>query len=146
MTSRPRSLLPAGALAAAAAALLSGCGKPTPLVSLTAHGTSLHAEAAQYCRADGKCATRAGRPPVLFVTPGSPIGIDVDEAVKDGHGWGIAMIVNGQSQTQVVQNSLYRAVPAPAFGQDGTAQLIVAKLDAQNRAVGQWRFVLADRG
>jgi len=81
------------ALAALAAlGLTTGCEKPSPYVTLTAHGVTVKARAQRYCRS-GKCSTGSDVP-VLFVQPGDILGIDVPRSVAHD-GWRIGAHKDG---------------------------------------------------
>jgi hypothetical protein len=122
---------PAVALASAVLGLtaLSGCEKPTPLVTVTSGSSSVHTEAACY-EEDGQisresCSDPGAGAPEIGVSPNGYIGVGVDPEVADA-GWQIT--VNGQQVTpQPLDTTYYRIGPIPAqFLAQGPIELNVA--------------------
>ena len=146
-----RSRLIAGLATALSAVALTGCEKPTPLVSLVSGTTSVQTEAAIFCF-EGQsaqaqnCRTETTTPTVLKVKVGSPVGVDVSKEVADA-GWVIVLPGDDQDpsndQASGTQKESYFAF-TPQF-ESGPLRLEVRMLDEGNASgptVGNWQFVL----
>ena len=68
----------------AALALVTGCEKQNPYVTLTAGGVVVKAQALEYCRGDDCRVT--DHVPTLKVKPGDTLGIDVPRSLAE-QGW-----------------------------------------------------------
>ncbi len=149
MTARTR--LFAGLTAALCAVTLSGCQKPTPLVTLVSGSTSVNTGATIYCF-EGQsaqvenCRTEEQPPTVLKVKVGAQVGVDVAKKVADA-GWVIVLPGNDQDpsndQASGTQTDHYFAF-TPQF-ESGPLRLEVRMLDngqAGAPTVGNWQFVL----
>lgn len=147
MTTRPV----AACLAAVAALVLSGCQKPTPLVSLVSGTRTVHSGAAIYCF-EGQsaqaqnCRTGSTQPTVLKVKPGAQVGVDVAKKLADA-GWVVVLPGDDQDptndQASAPQTGHYFAF-TPQF-QNGPLRLEVRMLDRRRTnapTVGNWQFVL----
>lgn len=149
MTPR-RRLLAAASATSAMVALLTGCEKPAPIVTVVSGGTSVYSEAAAFCFDEdqtlegGKCAQRATETKQLVVRPGERVGIDVDKELVD-RGW--QLVISDPQDPQRTQASgvltdHYFPFTAPAIAPDGTLLLTVRTLDATNAPTGEWQFEL----
>ena len=152
MTARTR--LVAGLSAAVCVVGLTGCQKPTPIVSLVSGGNSVHADATIYCF-DGQsaqqqnCRTDVGSPTALPVKVGQQVGIDVSKKVADA-GWVVVLPGADQDpsndQASGRQDSHYFAfTPQPELFANGPARLEVRMLDngrTDAPTIGNWQFVL----
>jgi len=147
-----RSGLLAGLTAALAVVALTGCSKPTPLVSVVAGGTTVHTDATLYCFAGQSiakkdCRIADGRTPtVLRVKPGQQVGIDVAKQLATS-GWVVVLPGTGQAQAQSSgkQTGHYLTF-VPQFSQQSPrVDLEVRMLDhgsTSKPTVGVWQFVL----
>ena len=150
MTARSRVL--AGLSAAVALVGLTGCEKPTPIVSMVASGDSVHTDATIYCF-DGQSAQQQNcrapegkRPAVLKVKQGAQVGIDVSKEVAD-NGWVVVLPGEdgdpGNDQASDPQTSHYFAFTPPL--QNAPLRIEVRMLDGNSTKVptiGNWQFVL----
>lgn len=153
MTPR-RRLLATGSLALAAAAL-TGCEKPAPIVTIVNSGQSVYAEANTYCFEDqslqeGNCAVRHVGTTELPVVAGQPVGVDVGkQLVEDG--WILelsdpaAQGEQAQPQRSELQDGHYFTFTAPALPQDSTLLLTVRSIGEGDVPNGEWSFTLVPR-
>jgi len=152
MTARTR--LVAGLSAGAALLTLTGCQKPTPIVSLVSGKQSVHSDATIYCfegqsAQQQNCRTDVGRPTPLEVKVGQQVGIDVAKQLADA-GWVVVLPGNDQDpsndQASGKQDSHYFAfTPQPSLFDNGPARLEVRMLDdgrTDAPTVGNWQFLL----
>ena len=147
-----RSRLVAGLSVAACLLTLTGCQKPTPIVSLVSGGESVHTDATIYCF-DGQSAQQQNcrapkdkAPTVLEVKVGQQVGIDVDKKVAEA-GWVVVLPGDDQDpsndQASGKQDSHYFAF-TPQF-ESGPLRIEVRMLDEGRTdapTVGNWQFVL----
>lgn len=146
LSRRHRTAAVSTALAAAALVGLTGCEKPTPLVTLYSGDTSVKTEAMQYCESgqsaqDNTCTKYRREPPVLDVRPGDGVGVDVSRSLA-ADGWIVA--VNGQRATELQQDH-YTRIPGIPFDERGNARLDVYRVRREGENLiprGQWQFVL----
>lgn len=147
-----RSGLLAGLSAALSLVALTGCSKPTPIVSVVSGGTTAHTEATLYCFpgqtiAKRDCRTDTARlPTVIKVKPGSPIGIDVSRELARS-GWVVVLPASGQGQAQSSGKQVTHYLSfVPQFSQQSPQVAIdVRMLDHGSETkptIGLWRFVL----
>ncbi|MCW2714201.1 MAG: hypothetical protein JWN88_1248 [Frankiales bacterium] len=152
MTTRRRLL--ATASAAFAAAALTACEKPAPLVTVVNAGRSVYSEANTYCFEEqsfeaGNCSQRHTGQTQLAVVSGEPVGIDVGEELVEGR-WFIELsdpnAAEGQSQPQQSQpqDGHYFTFTAPSLPEGGSLLLTVRSLE-QERPTGEWVFRLVPR-
>ncbi|GAC1439976.1 MAG: hypothetical protein NVSMB55_03050 [Mycobacteriales bacterium] len=155
MTARSRLL--AGLSAAISLVALTGCSKPTPIVSVVSGGTTAHTEATLYCFSGQTIAMKDCRtdtthgPTVIKVKPGQPIGIDVSRELVTA-GWVVVLPAGGQGQGQAGQDqSSGKQVThylsfVPQFSQQSPQVAIdVRMLDHGSESrptIGLWQFVL----
>lgn len=151
MHARPRTLL-AGVAAAGAAVLLAGCEKPTPYVTVTAAGNSVHAEASTYA-VNGNLARYPRAVPVVPVKSGQLVGVDVDRSIAKGQ-W-VVSLDDPQTNSPVPfatgENSHFESFYAPQLAaqrgggtRDLTLRVSVTRSETgrtDDRA-GQWLFTL----
>ena len=149
-----RSRLVAGLSATVALVALTGCQKPTPLVSLVSGGNSVHTDATIYCfegqsAQQQNCRTDVAAPTALPVKVGQQVGIDVAKQLAES-GWVVVLPGNDQDpsndQASGKQDSHYFAfTPQPSLFDNGPARLEVRMLDdgrTDAPTVGNWQFVL----
>ena len=133
---------------------LSGCERPTPLVTVVNAGKSVYTEADTYCfegqsAVEASCATRQQRAPTLEVLPGEPVGVDVDKELVEG-GWIIelsdpqAPAEEAQPQQSEVQDDHYFTFTAPNLPPEASLLLTVRSLNGET-PTGQWSFILVRR-
>ena len=149
-----RSRVLAAASTAVALVALTGCQKPTPIVSLVSGGDSVHSDATIYCF-DGQsaqqqnCRTDVHPPTPLKVKVGQQVGIDVAKQVADA-GW-VVVLPGGDKdpsndQASGTQDSHYFAfTPEPSMFQNGPVRMEVRMLDdgrTDAPTAGNWQFVL----
>jgi hypothetical protein len=150
MTARPGLL--AGLTAAVSLVVLSGCSKPTPIVSVVSSGTTVHTDATLFCFegqsiAEKDCRTETGRlPTVVKVKPGQQVGIDVSKELAES-GWVVVLPGQGEGQDQSSgkQESHYLTFTPQFTQQSPQVDLDVRMLDDGDTAkptIGLWRFVL----
>jgi hypothetical protein len=147
-----RSGLLAGLTAALSLVALTGCAKPTPIVSVVAGGHTVHTDATLFCF-DGQsiakkdCRTDAGRTPtVLRVKPGQQVGIDVAKTLAQS-GWVVVLPAAGQGQGQSSGKQVGHYLTfVPQFTpQSPRVDLDVRMLDHGSESkptIGLWQFVL----
>jgi hypothetical protein len=147
-----RSRLFAGLSVAVAMVALTGCQKPTPIVSLVSGGSSVHTDAVLFCF-EGQSTEKQNcrvaedkKPTVLEVKIGQPVGIDVAKQIAE-NGWVIVLPAsdgnpaNDRSSTK--QDGHYFSF-TPQF-QGGPLKLEVRMLDEGRTnvpTIGSWQFVL----
>lgn len=150
----PRRRLLATASAAFAAAALTACEKPAPIVTVVNAGRSVYSEANTYCFEEqsfeaGNCAQRVSGETELAVVSGEPVGVDVGEELVEGT-WFIELsdpsAPEGQSQPQQSQpqKGHYFRFTAPSLPEGGSLLLTVRSLE-QGRPSGEWAFRLVPR-
>ena len=150
MTALTRTL--AGLTAALCGLALTGCQKPTPLVSLVSGTETVRTDATIFCfegqsARQQNCRAPEGKPPtVLKVKPGAKVGVDVAKKVADA-GWVIVLPGDDQDpsndQASGRQDEHYFSF-TPQF-ESGPVRLEVRMLDNGDSAaptVGNWQFVL----
>ncbi|WP_405779562.1 DUF2771 domain-containing protein [Streptomyces sp. NBC_00859] len=130
--------------------VLSACGKPTPLATVTVGTNSVHSEAA--CYNDGKsldmaktksCATDKQGTKSVKVDPDRTVRIGVDPKIAD-KGW--VLLLNGQQLTGISKKT-YTTVPGNVFfnsqyGAKGNSSTIaIAEGDGTTKVFGLWSFV-----
>jgi len=147
-----RSGLFAAVTAALSLVALTGCSKPTPIVSVVSGGTTVHTEATLYCF-DGQsiakrdCRTDEARTPtVLRVKPGQQVGIDVAKTLAKS-GWVVVLPGQGQGQEQSSgkQDGHYLTFVPQFSPQSPRVDLEVRMLDhgsTTKPTIGLWQFVL----
>ncbi len=126
---------------------LAACEKPSPLVTLVSSGNTVHSEAQVYCFEgqsvqQANCASRAKQVKELRITPGQPIGIDVDKEVAE-RGW-IYEIGEGEQtqQSDVKVNDHYFSLRVN-LPPGRRVPLIIRTVDVEKQAAtGEWSFVL----
>ena len=158
---RAPRLLAAGT--AAASLLLAGCGleKPSPLVSVVSGSDFEDSEASSYCfegqdptkrpGEEGACVFEERRPPVVRVTPGEQVGVNVARDIAEG-AWVVTLQPVGaegeqQGRSSPVQDDHYFSFEPP-FQEGAPLELRVRMLESPEpgaRTVGLWRFILAPR-
>jgi hypothetical protein len=147
-----RSGLLAGLTAALSLVTLTGCSKPTPIVSVVSSGDVVHTDATLFCFAgqsiaNKDCRTDAAKvPKVVRVKPGQPVGIDVSKELATS-GWVVVLPGQGQGQDQSSGKQISHYLSfTPQFTQQAPqVDLDVRMLDhgdATKPTIGLWRFVL----
>ena len=146
MTARRRLL--AATSAAAAAVALTGCERPTPIVTVVSGMQSEWKEADRFCFDAGTCIEEEAELPRIRVSNGATVGIDVDRELADG-AWGV--VLDGLSadqqrvQTPVQRDNHYLRLPRVGLDADG-AVLTVLLLDEDDpegsEPRGAWSFQL----
>lgn len=127
------------------AAVLTGCEKPSPVVTVFSGKQLVHSEAQCYAFGESTvspaaCAKQVREVPELTIRAGETIGIDVAKAVADS-GWIAA--INGQRLSGGIVDGHYFKF---ALGPDALAQaplelqIIARGDDKQNKGV--WIFKL----
>jgi hypothetical protein len=150
MTARPGLL--AGLTAALSLVALTGCSKPTPIVSVVSSGHTVHSDATLFCFAGQSiakkdCRTEEGKvPTIVKVKPGQPVGIDVSKELTKS-GWVVVLPAQGQGQDQSSgkQDSHYLSFTpqfTPAAPQVDVDVRMLDHGDASKPTIGLWRFVL----
>ena len=137
---------------------LTGCQKPTPIVSLYSGGSTIHDASFSYCfpgqdpakeqGAEGACRFDADRAPTrLEVKPGDPVLVDVDKDLADA-GWVVALMPEGgQRQTLAVMDG-HTGTFQPDFNQGARQFVEVRKLESPRtdaRVLGLWLFEIVPR-
>lgn len=143
------------ALAAAAALVgLTGCDKPTPLVSLYSGNTSINDTALSYCfegqdpakepGTEGACRYDTHTPKVLDVRPGDEVTVDVAKDLADA-GWFVALRGANNQVSRLATQSEHVTSFQPDFSQSPTIVVEVQKLvtpDDNAKSVGVWQFTI----
>lgn len=150
MTARTRAV--AGLSAVVALTTLTGCQKPTPIVTMVSGSTSVHRDATIFCfegqsAQQQNCRTAKDTgPTVLEVKPGSTVGIDVARDLAE-NGWVVVLPGNDQDpsndQASGKQDEHYFSF-TPQF-ESGPLPVEVRMLDdgrTDAPTIGNWRFVL----
>lgn len=123
-----------------ALAVLAGCTKPVPSVTIQASGTSLRSEAVQYV-IDGKQVGTSAGPKVLTVKSGDVLNISVDKQTAEA-GW--VVLLGGQKVSPVLgdENHHYSfAVPGFSGGSEATLAIFEQPPNG-GPASGSWIFTL----
>jgi len=146
VAARLRPLLTA-VVALTGTALLGGCQKPTPLVTVVAAGRTFHVEASGWC-VDGTCTQFAREVPVVTVHGNDVVGVDVDRSVARGT-WAVSLESGNQSGIFATgRDSHYATFLAPDPRQVGTSDLLMrvsvqkSETGRDKDRVGQWFFRL----
>ena len=152
MSARSRVLAVASTVVALVA--LTGCQKPTPIVSLVSGSESVHSDATIYCfegqsAQQQDCRTDVHPPTPLKVKVGQQVGIDVAKQVADA-GWVVVLPGSdndtSNDQASGAQDSHYFAfTPDPSMFQNGPVRMEVRMLDdgrTDAPTKGNWQFVL----
>lgn len=147
-----RSRLVAGLTVAVSLVALTGCQKPTPLVSLISSGETVHTDATIYCfegqsaRQQNCRAPQDKAPTVLKVKAGQQVGIDVAKDIADA-GWVVVLPGDDEDpsndQASGKQDTHYFAF-TPQF-QNAPLRVEVRMLDGGRTdapTIGNWQFVL----
>lgn len=143
------------ALAATAALVgLTGCDKPTPLVTLYSGNAVVHDDALSYCFSGQNPATPPGTAgacryaphtlKVLKVRPGDEVTVDVSKDLADA-GWFVALRGSNNQASRLATQSEHVTSFQPDFSQSPTYVVEVQKLTspADNAtSVGVWRFTI----
>lgn len=149
MTARRRLL--AAASAAAAVALLAGCEKPAPIVTVASGTQSEWKEADVYCF-DGQsferdeCVERSDEIPEIEVAPGARVSVDVSKAVAE-RGWVVELAPEGGpgDEGPLLSDDSYFTFTAPAEVIRRPFQVVVRALGedvASGVPSGEWTFRL----
>ena len=146
-----RRRLLAAASTALALAVLTGCEKPAPLVTLVSGGQSIYTQANTYCFEEGQtidsgeCAQRAQGRTRLEVRPGELVGVDVGKDLVE-RGWRIRLgnDENPANTSPVIQGRHYFTFDAPGLPEEG-APFMVSTVDEQDAMTGVWLFQLVPR-
>lgn len=151
MTARRRLLTAASAALALSA--LTACERPAPIVTLVSGGTSVYAEATQFCfdeSADlqqGECAQREDEIKRLEVRPFERIGVDVGKELTD-RGWQFSLSDPADpqnAQRSPVQDGHWFAFSAPQIPANGSLLLTVFALGEGDAPTGEWVFELVPK-
>lgn len=141
---------------AAALVGLTGCQKPTPLVTLYSGSTALHDVALSYCFSGQDPAKQPGatgacrydtpsdrRTKILRVKPGAEVLVDVSKTLADS-GWFVALRgANNQVSRLATQQKQHVTSFQPDFSQSPTIVVEVHKLVSPSdtaATVGLWQF------
>jgi hypothetical protein len=136
---------------------LAGCQKPSAGVTLVSDGSTVHAQASEYCR-DGKVLVRGDECPgsgphltVFKVDQGGSIGVDVDKKLSES-GWYI--YDSDAQQKSAVKDGHYTTFVADFTNRPtiGIINLEVRQVDHKPttdadvpKIVGLWRFQLVQK-
>jgi hypothetical protein len=157
MQARRRRL--AASLGAGVALLgLTGCQKPTPIVTLYSGGSAIHDSAFVYCfdgqdpakqpGQPGACRYDADRPAMtLEVKPGDPVLVDVDKDLADA-GWVVTLGPKGGPSSRLATQDGHTSSFQPDFNSAPQQIVQVRKLEsprADARVLGLWQFELVPR-
>lgn len=148
---------PVAVLGVAAALLgLTGCERPTPLVTVYSGDTSLNDRAFSYCfdgqdpsrepGTEGACRfdTQGRTAKVLTVDPGDEVVVDVDRDLVES-GWTVVLRAPGGQPSRLAIQTEHVTSFQPDFNRSPQITLEVLKLNAPRedaRAVGVWQFAL----
>src|SRR3712207_2544714 len=117
---------------------VTGCEKPTPLVTVGSGGSTVHREATVYC-GEGEnlqqdnCTRSTEEVAQVEVTLGDPVAVDVDGDLVES-GWYIAV---GENRTQTLKEHYFRFTPGSGdFGQQGQIELQIRKVGADETGPG----------
>jgi hypothetical protein len=122
----------------AAAGALTGCQKPTPLVTMQAGGTFVKTDAAQYLRDGTVITTSSFSAPVLHASPGERLNIDVPKSVADR---GFFVTYANQRISEVITEQHYGFTVPNAVG-SGDLTIFQAPTEGSKNATGSWPFRL----
>jgi hypothetical protein len=114
----------------------TGCEKQSPYVTFTAHGVTVKARATKYCR-EKRC-NESKENPILYVTSGDVLGIDVPRSLAD-QGWRIET-----GQESPYSHDHYRSIPLGTQFQPG-AEVPVTITRDKKYGDGVWNFTLRVR-
>ncbi len=151
MTTR-RRLLAAVSATSAMAALLSGCEKPAPIVTVGSGGTSIYSEAAAFCFDEdrtlpgGDCSAREGEVKRLEVRAGERVGIDVDKELVE-RGWQLEIADPSDPERTQASGTItdhYFPFTAPGIAPEGKLLLTVRTVDEDLAPTGEWKFELVN--
>lgn len=157
----PARRRPAAALGAVAAlVLLSGCERPTPLVTLYASGKSINDRAFSFCfegqdpaaapGTAGACRYDVGGgrlPELLRVEPGDEVLVDVAKDLADA-GWQVVLREAGGQASRLATQKEHTTRFQPDFNRSDVITVEVQKLQGTGdgaRPVGVWQFTVVPR-
>jgi len=135
---------------------LTGCEKPTPIVTLYSGATTVHDGAYSFCfegqnpdaepGTQGACRfdTAGRQPKVLKVRPGDAITVDVDKDLADA-GWFVALRGTGGKTSRLATQSEHVTSFQPDFSVSPTFTVEIQKLVSpadKARTVGVWQFAV----
>lgn len=140
----PRTVLAAGAVTVAVA-VLAGCDKPTPQVTVQSGNKVVTTEARRYQR-DGKVQTFQRSVPSLPVHEGDRVAIDVPASLAE-NGWIVA--VDG-TQLTPIEKGHFASVTITSLGAIGVAELRVERVGSRTAnggfvSSGEWVVQLVRR-
>jgi uncharacterized lipoprotein YajG len=123
----------------AAVATLTGCDRPTPLVTAEANGHVVTTNAACYARG-GVLRRYPGTTPVLKVANGDRVALDVPRSMADD-GWSVTLTTSDRSQTQaiakVAKNQHHLSFPVPDVGATVTPLLAIVQTGTTTCTLGE---------
>ncbi|WP_131764705.1 hypothetical protein [Candidatus Protofrankia californiensis] len=118
--------------------VLTGCDRPTPLVTLQSGGNFVKAHAAQYDH-DGAVIRDAGyQAPVLHAVPGSTVNIDVAKSIADK---GYFLASNDTRISELITEEHYRLTVPDGRGEVNLT-IFQAPHAGSDQASGSWPFRL----
>ena len=125
-----------------AAALVGGCTKPTPAVTVQTGSRTVRSQAVQY-QLDGKTVTGRGGVKVLDVQAGQTINISVDRDTASA-GW--VVLLGGQKISPLLSHEKHTfSFQAPGFSGGSDATLAVFQQPPNGGpAAGSWLFTLRE--
>lgn len=136
--------------AVAAAGVLGGCARPTPLVTVSVSGNVVQSEAQSYCqKATTACPSRTTAIKTVSYKFGDSIGIDVPRSIAAGT-WLVYAVGPAELQAQpqpqlVLHGTHYASLPSLTLPNDASELIIGSqpfKPSSSNKGDGVWRFTL----
>lgn len=130
-----------GSVAAAliVVAVLAGCQKPTPGVSLQSGSRVVRASATVYERG-GKQITLSRGVKVLKVHPGDRVNIDVDKSVAS-KGWSLT-VTSGTSKNDTVTTPVLHLQHFSFDAGSAASDVVIAQKGTGSSPSGLWAFTL----
>ena len=122
-------------------AVLAGCTKPTPGVTLQSGSRSVRAEATAYVR-DGHEVRSGGAITVLRTFPGSDVGVDVDRSIAD-RGWSVHIVTRGTDSSTFDSANLKGSHHYSFVVGGAPTDVVISQLNADNSPSGLWTFTIA---
>jgi hypothetical protein len=129
-------------------AVLSGCEKPSPGVSVASVGGSVRMEALCWSESDSTpvgsdCVLDSARTPTLKIIPGEFIGVSVDGEIAES-GW--AIVVNGKRFTpELLKSRYYRFTTGETSFAQGPVEMQIYALTTDNKVRGLWALQVEGR-
>ncbi len=138
-------------------ALIAGCDKPVPSISIVSAGKYQHTAAVVWCfdgqRFDGpgSCTQRTSSQPRLQVRGGEQLSVEVPQEVRK-RGWYVAVAIGRDAKNKeqyqrgpIQHDHSYFSFTVPRFPSSNTMTVQVIAVGDNNTNSGIWQFFLINK-